>query len=96
MFQWIATMYRPKVPEHITSFQLAVLVLSVLVVSLALAIELVFNLPSDVLQILIYVDTFICAIFIIDFVQQYRAAPSKLEYMKWGWRDLISCIPLIE
>ncbi|CAI2326492.1 Putative membrane protein [Vibrio parahaemolyticus] len=83
-------MYRPKVPEHITSFQLAVLVLSVFVVSLA--IELVFNLPSDVLQILIYVDTF----FIIDFVQQYRAAPSKLEYMKWGWLDLIFCIPLME
>ncbi|MCR9936167.1 hypothetical protein NB618_06865 [Vibrio antiquarius] len=60
-------MYRPKVPEHITNFQLAVLVLSVFVVSLA--IVLVFNLPSDVLQILIYVDTFICAIFIIDFVQ---------------------------
>ncbi|HHX8672671.1 hypothetical protein L3X65_20925 [Vibrio diabolicus] len=57
-------MYRPKVPEHITNFQLAVLVLSVFVVSLA--IVLVFNLPSDVLQILIYVDTFICAIFIID------------------------------
>lgn len=86
-------MYRPKVPEQITNFQLAVLVLSVFVVSLA--IVLVFNLPSDVLQILIYVDTFICAIFIIDFVQQYRAAPSKLEYMKWGWLDLISCIPLI-
>lgn len=50
-------MYRPKVPEHITSFQLAVLVISVFVVSLA--IELVFNLPFDVLQILIYVDTFI-------------------------------------
>ncbi|AGB12632.1 hypothetical protein [Vibrio parahaemolyticus] len=94
MFQWIATMYRPKVPEHITSFQLAVLVLSVFVVSLA--IELVFNLPFDVLQILIYVDTFICAICIIDFVQQYRAAPSKLEYMKWGWLDLIFCIPLME
>lgn len=72
-------MYRPKVPEHITNFQLAVLVLSVFFVSLA--IVLVFNLLSDVLQILIYVDTFICAIFIIDFVQQYRAAPSKLEYM---------------
>ncbi|HCG6531616.1 potassium channel family protein [Vibrio parahaemolyticus] len=95
MFQWIATMYRPKVPEHITSFQLAVLVLSVFVVA-SLAIELVFNLPPDVLQILIYVDTFICAIFFIDFVQQYRAAPSKLEYMKWGWLDLISCIPLME
>ncbi|MEK2103731.1 potassium transporter Kef [Vibrio parahaemolyticus] len=87
-------MYRPKVPEHITNFQLTVLVLSVFVVSLA--IVLVFNLPSDVLLILNYVDTFICAIFIIDFVQQYRAAPSKLEYMKWGWLDLISCIPLME
>lgn len=88
-------MYRPKVTEHITSFQLAVLVLSVFVV-FSLVIELVFNLPPDVVQILIYVDTFICVIFFIDFVQQYKAAPSKLEYMKWGWLDLISCIPLME
>ncbi|TLS76163.1 ion transporter [Photobacterium damselae] len=88
-------MYRPKVPEQITSFQLAVLMLSLFVV-ISLTVELIFKLPPEILKILIYVDTFICVIFFIDFVQQYRAAPSKLEYMKWGWLDLISCIPLME
>jgi len=84
-----------KLPEQITSFQLAVLLLSIFVV-VSLAIELIFALPEEVVRILLYVDIFICIIFFIDFIQQFRAATSKLAYMKWGWLDLISCIPLME
>lgn len=84
-----------KLPEQVTSFQLAVLLLSIFVV-ISLTVELIFELPGDVIRILIYVDTIICVIFFVDFLQQLKAAPSKLGYMKWGWLDLISCIPLME
>ncbi|MGL6257872.1 ion transporter [Vibrio sp. WXL103] len=87
---------QPKVISgQVTAFQLAVLVLSIFVVT-SLTIELMFEVPKEVMQILLYVDSVICLIFFIDFIQQYRAAPSKREYMKWGWLDLISCIPLLE
>ncbi|CZF81074.1 pH-gated potassium channel KcsA [Grimontia celer] len=84
-----------KLPESITPFQIAVLVLSVFVV-LSLMVEILFPLSAETRQILLYVDTLICGVFFIDFVQQFRAAESKLQYMKWGWLDLISCIPLMD
>ena len=82
-------------PPSVTSFQVAVLVISILVVFL-FAFELLFDLPTEAIEIFIYVDMFICVIFFIDFVQQFHKAPSKLEYMKLGWIDLISCIPLTD
>ncbi|WED23999.1 potassium channel family protein [Vibrio sp. JC009] len=88
-------MSHPKLPEQITPFQLTVLVLSIFVL-ISLTIEVIFSLPEEMVKILIYADTGICVVFFIDFVQQWRAAPSKLQYMKLGWIDLISCIPLME
>ncbi|WP_407334244.1 ion transporter [Enterovibrio sp. 27052020O] len=82
-------------PETVSPFQIAVLVLSVFVV-LSLMVEVLFPLSDETREILLYVDTLICGVFFIDFVQQFRAAKSKLEYMKWGWLDLISCIPLMD
>lgn len=84
-----------KLPGSIAPFQLAVLILSLFVVA-SLFVELVFRLPQDILEILLYIDMLICVVFFIDFIQQLKNAPSKLEYMKWGWLDLISCIPLME
>lgn len=81
--------------NKVTSFQVVVLLLSIFVV-LSLLVEIMFKLPEEILQILLYIDVLICIVFFFDFLQQYRSAPSKLEYMKWGWLDLISCIPLME
>lgn len=84
-----------RLPDNVTPFQLAVLILSLFVVA-SLFVELAFELPPEVIEILLYIDIMICIVFFIDFVQQLRKAPSKREYMKWGWLDLISCIPLME
>ncbi|ELA7389012.1 potassium channel family protein [Vibrio alginolyticus] len=80
---------------RISAFQLSVLFLSIFVV-LSLIIEMIFRVPNEIMEILKYIDFIICIVFFIDFIQQFRAASSKLEYMKWGWLDLISCIPLME
>lgn len=42
-----------------------------------------------------HIDTIICAIFFLDFcIQLYRSRPRR-AYLKWGWLDLISSIPMI-
>ncbi|WP_028021899.1 ion transporter [Enterovibrio calviensis] len=84
-----------RLPESVTPFQIGVLVLSLFVV-LSLMVEMLFPLSEEAREILFYVDTLICLVFFVDFVQQFRAAPNKMEYMKWGWLDLISCIPLMD
>jgi len=41
-------------------------------------------------------DDLICVIFLIDFSIRFYQAESKLEFMRWGWIDLISSIPMLE
>jgi len=84
-----------QLPGNITPFQIAVLVLSLFVV-VSLALELIVPFSPETMQVLLYVDTLICVVFFADFLQQFRSAPSKREYMKLGWLDLISCIPLMD
>ena len=40
-----------------------------------------------------YIDNAICVVFLFAFIRNFRAAPNKWEYMKWGWIDLVSSIP---
>jgi len=61
----------------------------------ALAATTFFRLDESVVQVLEHVDTGICVIFLLDFCMQFARAESKLQYMKWGWVDLISSIPTI-
>jgi len=43
-----------------------------------------------------YFDWVVCAIFLFDFVLQFRRAPNKLQYMKVGWIDLLASIPTVD
>ena len=47
------------------------------------------------LQVLEWADTAVCLVFLIDFLVQLFKAQSKLQYLKWGWIDLVSSIPTI-
>jgi len=38
----------------------------------------------------------ICTIFFIDFVVRYSKAKDKMKFMKWGWIDLVSSIPMFD
>jgi voltage-gated potassium channel len=42
-----------------------------------------------------YVDTAVCFVFLADFVGKLTTAESKWSYLKWGWIDFISSIPMI-
>ncbi len=77
---------------RISLLEIAVLMLSVYVLGALLA-QTVFHVPPEVSLLLDRIDTFVCVIFLADFAVRFRRAPSKLEFMKWGWIDLISSIP---
>lgn len=56
-------------------------------------------LPTDspTRQILRYADTLICLLFFADFVQQLVRAKDRWGYfVRWGWIDLLSSIPMVD
>jgi voltage-gated potassium channel len=81
--------------ETIGPFQFSILVLSVLAL-VAIAVETFLPLPREVAKILHGVDDIACGAFFLDFVIRFRAAESKLAFMKWGWIDLLASVPNIE
>jgi voltage-gated potassium channel len=84
--------------EHRTELgplQIVVLILSLFLLT-ALAAELVLPVPREVARVIGFIDTAVCAIFFIDFVHRFHGARSKLQFMKWGWIDLLASIPVID
>lgn len=45
--------------------------------------------------LLIYLDDAFCLFFIIDFAYRFYTAENKIDYMRWGWIDLVSSIPVL-
>ena len=74
---------------------LLVLALSVYIL-LALLIDTIFNLPTEISRLLYYSDNVICVIFFYDFCFRFYKAENKWKFMRWGWIDLLSCVPAIE
>ena len=77
-------------PYQMFMFGLGVYVL------LALAAETLLPLSQSTDAILDEVDNGICVIFFFDFFISLYRAPNKLAYLKWGWIDLLSSIPMID
>lgn len=81
--------------NKITIWQIVMLFLCIYVLG-ALFVETVFELPAETSVLLNQIDTFICFVFIGDFFYNVFTAKNKLEYLKWGWIDLLSSIPNIQ
>lgn len=86
---------RPNFEAPIGPFQLAVLVLSLLILA-ALAADTVLALPPAVSHLIQTMDTLICGVLLVDFFLRFHRAESKLQFMKWGWIDLLACIPNVD
>ena len=76
-------------------YDLFIAVLSVYVLA-ALAATSLCDLSAPVLIILDYADIAICVVFLADFIYRFRVAPDKWGFLKWGWIDLISSIPMLD
>ena len=79
--------------EEVTAYELFMVALSVCVL-LALSAERVFPISPQTHVLLNWFDTAVCAVFAADFVVQLYRAPNKLRYLRWGWIDLLSSIPV--
>jgi voltage-gated potassium channel len=74
--------------------QCITLVLSVYVL-IAVFLETVLAFSPATTQLLDYIDSLICLVFLYDFFFHLYKAPSKRAYLKWGWLDFISSIPML-
>lgn len=81
--------------SDVNPFQIFMLILSLQVVISSL-LQLIFTFSSSVTDILTSVDNTICLFFFTDFVIRFYQADNKLQFMKWGWIDLLSSVPMIE
>ncbi len=81
--------------RQLTALDILILVLSVYVL-VALMLDTFFKLPLEISRILNIIDNAICAVFLIDFGVRFYKAKSKVNFMKWGWIDLVSSIPALD
>ncbi len=72
-----------------------VLVLSIYVL-VALLVDTLFKLPTEISRLLYYTDNTICAVFFYDFCIRFYGAENKWKFMHWGWIDLLSSVPAID
>ena len=72
-----------------------------LIISLSIAsmfmifMQLHRDLSPELTKLLRVFDWVTCAFFFIDFLLRLVVATSKRAYLKWGWIDLISSIPML-
>ena len=78
--------------EEVGVFQIVVLLLSIVVLG-ALFVDTAFKLPEEISKILEWMDTGVCILLLADFGHRFYLAKSKVEFMKWGWIDLVASIP---
>ena len=81
--------------ERLSPLNIIILALSAYVL-VALLVDTIFVLPTEISRLLQIVDVFVCCIFLLDFMIRFYRAEKKLEFMKWGWIDLVSSIPTID
>jgi voltage-gated potassium channel len=79
--------------RHSNAYNIFILVLTIL--SLGIMVVMLLPLSDTTIDLLQVYDNLICVIFLIDFIINLRAAPTKSEYFirERGWLDLLGSIP---
>lgn len=83
-----------KNSERFSLFHGIILVLSIYVLGVVF-IQTVVKLSPETNLLLDYIDSLICIVFLLDFFLHLFTAPSKKAFLKWGWLDFISSIPMV-
>lgn len=81
--------------SHLGALNVIVFVFTIIVLTV-LTMESFLRLSDQTIRILKYMDYSICFIFFIEFTYRLFTSKNKLAYLKWGWIDLVSSIPMIE
>lgn len=77
------------------AYQLFLLCLSIYVLVIIFA-DTFYIENTEIKLVLQYIDLSICLVFLFDFFLNLYTAEDKKEYMRWGWLDLISSIPMLD
>jgi len=77
-----------------TIWQYFMLVLSVLSL-LLLAVQTFLSFSEKSNELIYFIDYIFCGVFFIDFLWQLARSKPRLAYLKWGWLDLISSLPML-
>jgi voltage-gated potassium channel len=65
-------------------------------VLIALFVQSVFLLTPETNAFLDRIDFYVCLVFLADFFIRLYRAPSKSTFLKWGWIDFASSIPMLD
>lgn len=84
-----------KEVEKLSFLNILIIFLSIYVL-ITLILDKFITFPIEVTRILSIFDNVICGIFLLDFTQRFYKAENKINFMKWGWIDLISSIPTFD
>ena len=83
-------------PKEILGFLNILIIILSIYVLIVLLFDTFFKLPIELSRLLSVIDIIICSIFLFDFVLRFYKSESKLQFMKWGWIDLIASIPTLD
>jgi voltage-gated potassium channel len=67
-----------------------------LMVILGVALDLVLEIDHETKQLLLVADSAVCLVFLSDFVWRLATTRDRAAYMRWGWVDLVSSIPVVD
>ena len=90
----IAKPSQTEAAKRLNPLEIITLILSIYVL-VALLIQSLVPLPPDAVVLLDRIDLFVCIVFLTDFFVRFTRAPSKLGFLKWGWIDFVSSIPVV-
>jgi voltage-gated potassium channel len=80
--------------HRLGALEVVTLILSIYVL-VALFVQATTKLPADVAVALDTIDFAVCLVFLADFFVRFGRARSKAQFLKWGWIDLVSSIPML-
>jgi len=79
----------------LSPFEIATFILSIYVLSALLA-ETAIPLSAESRRLLGKIDYWVCFVFLAEFFYNLYTAPCKRAFLRWGWIDLISSIPMAD
>ncbi len=85
-------MQEPEQPLGL--WQYFMLLLSIIALTL-LAVQTFFAIDQGTHDVIILIDHLVCGVFFADFVWHLIRSRSRMQYLKWGWLDFVSSIPMI-
>lgn len=80
--------------KKIGYLDVVVMLLSIYVL-IALVVDTFIPLSPQTSKLINHIDNIICIFFFFEFFYRLFKSEDKLKFLKWGWIDLLSAIPMI-